>query len=161
MSSMLVAPTPTRLAQETFKARKSMSIGGVYLSEHRKNFLLRFVFVLANLEVKFVERNWKWLVEETSGELRMASNGIGKERGRQLLHSKIAAIPKKFMSSRMDGRFMSGKMAELMFSTKILIIPAFERQDMSGEKESKKDIGGEFTKTSKFLRIRYEFTQQT
>ncbi|MDZ7363490.1 MAG: hypothetical protein ONB46_22650 [candidate division KSB1 bacterium] len=54
-------------------------------------------------------------MKEASGERRMVNNDIEKERGQRLLHSTIAIILRKFMSSRMDGRFMSGKMAELMF----------------------------------------------
>jgi hypothetical protein len=115
---------------------------------------LRFIFVVTILSVwqltEPFEGELRWLMEEASGERCMAGSGIAKERRRRLLHFKIETIPKKFMSSKMDGWFTSGRMAELMFSTRILIIPAFERQDMNDEEESKRDIGGESIKISNF-----------
>jgi hypothetical protein len=50
------------------------------------------------------------------------------------------------MSSKMDGWFILGRMIALMFSTKILILAVFERQDMNDEQELKQEIGGESIK---------------
>lgn len=100
--------------------------------------------------MKFVKRDEKWLTEEASGERFTAGIDIGKARGRQLTRFKIGMILKKFMSSKMEGWFMLDRTAALMSSTKILILPASERQDMKGEEESKLDIGGGFIKIFKF-----------
>jgi hypothetical protein len=117
-------------------------------------FPLRFIFVLVILErkqsIQNLEGELRWLTEEASDGRRMAGKGTAKKRGRRLLHFRTATIPKKFTSSKMDGWFMSDRMAELMFSTRILIIPAFERQDTNGEEESKRDIGGGFIKILNF-----------
>jgi hypothetical protein len=96
--------------------------------------------------MKFVKRDWKWLAEEANGELYMGNSGTAKATDRQLLHFRIAAILKKFMSSKMDGWFILGRMIALMFSTKILILAVFERQDMNDEQELKQEIGGESIK---------------
>jgi hypothetical protein len=100
--------------------------------------------------MKFVKRNWEWLTEEASDGRRMAGIGIGKVPDRQVMRFRIGIIPKKFMSSKMGAWFISGTMAALMSSTKVRILPAFERQDMKDEEESKPDIGGGFIKIYKF-----------
>jgi hypothetical protein len=90
--------------------------------------------------MKSVKRDWKWMMEEASDGQYMAGIGIGKAPDRQVMHFRIEIIPKRFMSNTMDAWFMSDRMTALMFSTKVRILPAFERQDMKGEAESKRNL---------------------
>jgi hypothetical protein len=72
------------------------------------------------------EGELRWLTEEASDGRCMASNGIGKERGRRFLRFRIGTILRKCMNKMMDGWFMLENEVVFIFSTKIPISPVFE-----------------------------------
>jgi hypothetical protein len=116
--------------------------GGIYSPNHRKIFSLRFILVLTILEIKYLSQTFegelKSLTEEAGDERRMAGKGIVKEQDQRLSHCRIETILKKFMSSKMDGWFMSVKEAVLIFSTRIRTTPVLERLILNDEKMLKK-----------------------
>jgi len=75
------------------------------------------------------------MTEEASDGQRMAGIDIGKVPDRQLMRFRIATTLKKFMNSKVDEWFISGRMVALMFLTKTLILPVLEPHGMKDEEE--------------------------